>query len=114
MRQAVTLLTAAVLLSMITVMPLIACPFLKLDSDACCPRTDTQAQKCPLSTNIESCPFYVTETKLGIKVAKFAISGPPLSSTPAAVTTAVPVLRTYSAIPPLSGDLYLLNRVLLI
>jgi hypothetical protein len=109
MRHVVTLLMAAVLLSMITVMPLISCPFLKPETQACCSRTT----KCPLSKTVETCPFYVTETKIGIKVAKFAIDGLPVSSaafTPVAFS-APPVERI---VPLASSDLYLLHRVLLI
>ena len=109
MKRAVTLLMAAVLLSMITVMPLIACPFLKLETQACCSRTS----KCPLSKTVETCPFYVTETKIGIKVAKFAIEGLPVASvafSPVAFST----VRAERIVPLVSSDLYLLHRVLLI
>jgi hypothetical protein len=112
MKQGVTWLMTAVLLSMITVMPLIACPFLKLDSEmSCCSRT-----KCPLSKTVETCPFYVTESKIGIKVGKFEITGLPFAITDCVIESlrGVATADTVRTNPPPAADLYLLHRVLLI
>jgi hypothetical protein len=104
---------------MISVMPLIDCPFLKLKTKAasmpCCPRDGSQ-QDCPLSTSAENCPFFVTEAKLGIKVAKFQLTGLPVFVSPAPAVLFHEIASTEPGPDSPRGvtDLYLLNRVLLI
>ena len=47
---------------------LIACPFLQAElvaKHSCCPRTSAPS-RCPLSKSIQDCPFYVTESKIGV------------------------------------------------
>ncbi|HYP14814.1 MAG TPA: hypothetical protein VEQ63_12875 [Bryobacteraceae bacterium] len=67
-RAAVACFTATVILSFVLVSLATACPFLLSSAEhsaPCCPRQSTNG-KCPLSKNVQTCPYYVTESKLGI------------------------------------------------
>jgi hypothetical protein len=48
---------------------LIVCPFLRAELNTvhrpCCPRTNAPPH-CPLSQSLQDCPFYVTESKIGV------------------------------------------------
>ena len=44
---------------------LLRCPFLQREAEIdCCSRS--QHKKCPLSSTLETCPYYVTESKFGL------------------------------------------------
>ena len=72
LRGIVALAMAAAFCLWIAGSALIACPFLQAELNAarhpCCPRTGP-APHCPLSQTLQDCPFYVTESKIGITEA---------------------------------------------
>ena len=98
----------------------VPCPFFSKSSDSassmpCCPRqSDDAAKHCPLSESIETCPFYVTESKIGIASAfVIPVSALPLSSGPHIGSIDID-LHSLPQVPASGVDTYLRNRVLLI
>jgi hypothetical protein len=58
---------------------LLNCPFLSQPSSPapCCPReTGNRQGKCPLSKSLDTCPFYVTEGKIGAAKDKVVVVVP--------------------------------------
>jgi hypothetical protein len=96
------------------------CPYFASDptsasSMPCCPRqTDDFAKHCPLSETVETCPFYITESKIGIAAA-FAVpvTALPVSTDPQVISTGL-VIEVATQAPGNGIDIYLRNRVLLI
>lgn len=56
----------------LVVSALFVCPFLQAELSSanhpCCPRTET-VPHCPLSKSLLDCPYYVTESKIGVTQA---------------------------------------------
>jgi hypothetical protein len=72
MRKAQVWCVAVLFVAFATLSNLLPCPFLgsaaaRHSSLPCCP---SPAERCPLSNTAESCPFFITEWKLGITQAK--------------------------------------------
>jgi hypothetical protein len=121
MRNGTAVLTALTLFALITAGSLMVCPFLMADStglrNPCCPRrTPIPAKECPLSKSLQTCPFYITEAKIGIAEAKVKVAVEPMA--PASPTPPLsPVVSTVETAPVYvtrASALYLVNQVLLI
>jgi hypothetical protein len=111
-----------VLLSSYVILSLLApCPFFGDTSQAasapmpCCPRqSNDNPNHCPLSETIETCPFYITEAKIGvaapfaIQVTTLPVSGEPLVLFSSSFSHDADDLRVDGI------GTYLRNRVLLI
>ena len=96
------------------------CPFLNRSDSAhasmpCCPRESSPSQECPLSDALQTCPFYVTESKIGVAEGKVVIAGITPSVDPLTDTLLAefdkPALAG-SVRDPGKTDIYLVNRVL--
>ena len=118
--RATAILTAAILGALFTASVLIACPFMAVSHSAggpCCPGQPV-APKCPLAPTLQTCPYYLTESKIGIAQPGVQVYVPLV----AVATVRLPELfgvrelwLNASGIPiRADSDLYLRNRVLLI
>lgn len=81
---------------------------------SCCPREQAPAKHCPRSSNVQICPLYATEGKIGIAKDRFVLAGLP-------ATRIVVDNAAIMAAPPTAGapalsldgsDTYLRHRVL--
>jgi hypothetical protein len=93
MRKAQVCCVAVLFVAFATLSNLLPCPFLgsvspRHSSLACCPSQSSPAERCPLSNTAESCPFFITEWKLGIAQARVI---PVVFSIPAS-TVQLPIL----------------------
>jgi hypothetical protein len=68
-RKSFVAIFGTALLAWLVLTPLVACPFLQAASARpaapCCPASHAPKPHCPLSPTIETCPFFVTEAKIG-------------------------------------------------
>jgi hypothetical protein len=109
------------LCALVTATPLIACPILQAQiapdqSGSCCRREPASPdQHCPFSSNLEACPYYVSESKLGT-AADSAKAAPPLPVliAVAAPTSLTPIRRFHYEPRPVQDEdsLFLRIRVL--
>jgi hypothetical protein len=87
----------------LTASALFTCPFLQADMafvrHPCCPKTN-QTPRCPLSKSIEDCPFYVTESKIGVTETIQHVDVPLV-----AVSIAIPVSKAVSIHKPQMNQL---------
>ncbi|MBM3773559.1 MAG: hypothetical protein FJW37_00160 [Acidobacteria bacterium] len=112
--RGIAVLAAMVLAGMVTASPLVACPFIshsQADQDACCPRK-SEPLECPLAPTLQTCPYYVTESKIGTAKLKapdavLLITTSPVESPPAAVQD-----RHAPEDFQARSEIYLRNRVL--
>lgn len=84
---------------------LIACPFLdwepaEASGHPCCPR-ENPGPRCPISPSLQNCPFYATESKLGIvqkvRSGEFALPAGRFETIRAAVPEGDPHVTVSSA-----------------
>jgi hypothetical protein len=81
-RRGTAALVSSVLFGFIMMGSLAACPFLMGESSqssdhSCCPRKPAPSKHCPASDNLASCPYLVTEAKIGKTEPKFAVAVAP-------------------------------------
>jgi hypothetical protein len=105
-------ITLTVLLSGV---PLLACPFLHPHNKqhACCqqPKSD----KCPSSSTLENCPYYVTQSKLGPAETKGDVGASPIIASPTFIAPPfvfVVISNSAEYVISDSSGLHLKNRVL--
>jgi membrane protease YdiL (CAAX protease family) len=77
-RRGTAALVSSVLFGFIMLASLAACPFLMGESSnaskhSCCPRKPASQKHCPASDNLASCPYFLTEAKLGKTEGKFSV-----------------------------------------
>src|SRR5436305_10175494 len=76
----------------ITASSLFACPFMQATAKhPCCGKRATP--RCPLSKSIQDCPFYATESKIGLARIAQHLDTPPLVAAP----VIIPILTRTSA-----------------
>ena len=119
-RRGTAALVSSVLFGFIMLASLAACPFLMGDNSqtsdhSCCPRKAASEKQCPGSDNLASCPYFLTEAKLGKTEAKFSPGG----LAPALASPGVDADLNVAAIVVTNVDhtdhtsaIYLRNRVL--
>jgi hypothetical protein len=113
-----SLLAVAALTVFVSGLPLLGCPFLQGGFDKeqhhCCP--PSEQKKCPLSSTLETCPYYVTDSKLGMAQVKRDTLTLPVAATSALLKPAALLLPNASqsaqSLPFDGTGLYLTNRVL--
>ena len=119
-RRGTAALVSSVLFGFIMLASLAACPFLMGESSqasehSCCPRKPAPEKHCPASDNLASCPYFLTEAKLGKTEAKFSVGLAPAVVSPVihhdwnAAVVAVTLLVDQDAD---GSETYLRNRVL--
>jgi hypothetical protein len=86
-RRGTAALVSSVLFGFIMLASLAACPFLAGESSqasdhSCCPRKPAPEKHCPASDNLASCPYLLTEAKLGKTEAKFSAGLAPAPVSP--------------------------------
>jgi hypothetical protein len=119
MRGSIASCVAFAILALASGIPLLNCPFLtpKANAKSSCHReAPGQHGKCPLSLTLETCPYFITDGKLGIVEAKaFAVAPAlPVVVAPAEVlSNAAPAAPLPDFIPS-QTDLHIRIRVLLI
>lgn len=116
MRASIATCVVLALLTLTSGFPLLRCPFLTTahQAQSCCPRANPQPRKeCPLSKTLETCPYYVTDAKLG-EIAAKALTPPRDRFESAVILPAVRWPRAPVLWMAASTDLYLRFRVLLI
>jgi hypothetical protein len=95
---------------------LLNCPFLTPSTEhasPCCPRQSPSPSKCPLAPTMETCPYFITEAKLGYVEAKVLTVSPFIvdeAQTPA-LSPAI-LNEPVSEWAPAATDLHVRNRVL--
>jgi membrane protease YdiL (CAAX protease family) len=118
-RRSTAALVSSVLFGFIMLASLAACPFLMGESSqasdhSCCPRKPAPEKHCPASDNLASCPYFLTEAKLGKTEAKFSVG---LAPAPVAPITHHHLNAAVVAVTMVDEDAdgsgtYLRNRVL--
>src|ERR1700721_117735 len=107
-----------VFVSLVSFSQAIACPFLKQagSADSCCQKHKVPASPCPLSRTVSTCPFYITESKIGIAQRTPVVSGLFLDVICGrSIASPQEGDRRRQVDPPLNhSETYLRNRVLLI
>jgi hypothetical protein len=108
-----------VLFGFIMMGSLAACPFLtgassETSKHSCCPRKPAPSKHCPVSDNLASCPYFITEAKIGKTEAKFEIAlAPTLVAAALHYDLNAPRIVTGFIDQDADGSLsYLRNRVL--
>jgi hypothetical protein len=86
-RRGTAALVSSVLFGFIMMGSLAACPFLMGESSqasdhSCCPRKPAPSKHCPASDNLASCPYFVTEAKIGNTEATFTVAVAPAPAAP--------------------------------
>lgn len=120
MRGILAVLLGSIRCLILLVSPLLACPFLQAGqtkaNQHCCPRPHSPAKSpvksCPLASTLDSCPYFLTESKIGIAQAEqsspFALTATTLT-VPALASSYLAISKDFVAN---RANAYLRNRVL--
>ena len=118
MRKAIACLQLALLFALVTVASLIPCPLLAAPSANSqhpgCPRSQAPLEQCPLAPTLESCPYFITEAKIGTAPSLRQLVTPvfsvttPTDNPPSTFSTFKPRLSVLRSQP----GLYLKYRVI--
>jgi hypothetical protein len=116
MRTVVAFTMALVLVSILAVCPLMACPLTAGSGEVgkpCCHKSQTQPASCPRTT-VQDCPYFILENSKTAKTASqtFVIGLPPVSPE-VSVSDGFSILPAKTRLPNSAG-LFLRIRVLLI
>jgi hypothetical protein len=109
-RRGLASLIAAVLCVPVAGSPLAACPFMQSKSAQagmpCCPRKPVPAKHCPVSSDLQVCPFYSTDSKIAIAKDKFQMAKLSLAPSPVIHAIWQPAAETTKELaPPVASDL---------